>query len=69
MTEPLAKDEPFLLKDLFDRKSVGAIGDAVQVALPAFDRPLFMDRVFDDGWSGPGAQAADAPRHHRAARR
>jgi 3-methyladenine DNA glycosylase AlkC len=46
----LSPDEPFLLKNLFDRKSVGAIGDAVGTALPAFDRSLFMERVFDDGW-------------------
>lgn len=42
MTEP---DEPFLLKNLFDIKSVGAIGDAVRKALPAFDRPVFMAQV------------------------
>jgi 3-methyladenine DNA glycosylase AlkC len=46
----LSPDEPFLLKNLFDRTSVGAIGDAVGTALPAFDRSLFMERVFDDGW-------------------
>ncbi len=46
----MTQDEPFLLKNLFDRTSVGAIGDAVGAALPAFDRPLFMERVFDDGW-------------------
>lgn len=46
----MPQDEPFLLKNLFDRTSVGAIGDAVAAAFPAFDRSLFMGRVFDDGW-------------------
>lgn len=48
----MATQEPFLLKDLFDRKSVGEIADAVEALLPSFDRSAFMDRVFDDGWSG-----------------
>ncbi len=48
----MAKQDPFLLKDLFDRKSVGEIADAVEAALPTLDRSAFMDRVFDDGWSG-----------------
>lgn len=46
----MAQDEPFLLKNLFDRTSVGAIGDAVATVLPAFERAMFMERVFDDGW-------------------
>lgn len=46
----MSGDQPFLLKNLFDRTSVGAIGDAVGVALPGFDRSRFMDGVFDEGW-------------------
>jgi 3-methyladenine DNA glycosylase AlkC len=46
----VAQDEPFLLKNLFDHKSVGAIGDAVADALPAFGRSVFMESVFDNGW-------------------
>lgn len=48
----MAQDEPFLLKNLFDRKSVGEIGDAVLATLPTFDRSRFMERVFDEGWAG-----------------
>jgi 3-methyladenine DNA glycosylase AlkC len=48
----VANDEPFLLKDLFDRKTVGEIADAVEAALPSFDRAGFLERVFDEGWSG-----------------
>lgn len=42
--------EPFLLKNLFDRSSVGAIGVAVGTALPDFDGAIFMGRVFDESW-------------------
>lgn len=48
----MAQDEPFLLKNLFDRTTVGEIGDAVEAALPSFDRPAFMDLVFDADWAG-----------------
>lgn len=42
--------EPFLLKNLFDLASIEQIGDAVNAALPAFDRSRFRDLVFDDDW-------------------
>lgn len=57
----MAQKEPFLLKNLFDRKSVGEIGDAVKAALPTFDRSGFMDRVFDEGW--PGKELKQRMRH------
>jgi 3-methyladenine DNA glycosylase AlkC len=46
----VSPDEPFLLKNLFDRSSVGAIRDAVASAFPEFDCITFMERVFDESW-------------------
>jgi 3-methyladenine DNA glycosylase AlkC len=57
----VARDEPFLLKNLFDRESVGAIGDAVHSALPSFDRTGFVERVFDSGW--PDLELKQRMRH------
>jgi 3-methyladenine DNA glycosylase AlkC len=57
----VAQDEPFLLKNLFNRATVGAIGDAVSTASPAFDRSSFMDLVFDFGW--PGRELKQRIRH------
>lgn len=44
-------DGPFLLKNLFDRESVGAIGNAVHAGSPEFERSAFVERVFDSGWT------------------
>lgn len=43
-------DEPFLLKDLFDRESVAALGAAVAAADPEFDVGGFVAAVFDEAW-------------------
>jgi 3-methyladenine DNA glycosylase AlkC len=47
----VSPDDPFLLKNLFNRESVGAIGDAVHAGFRGFDRSAFMEMVFDTGWS------------------
>jgi 3-methyladenine DNA glycosylase AlkC len=57
----VAQDQPFLLKNLFGEESVGGIGDAVQKALPVFDRYAFMDLVFDARW--PGRELKQRMRH------
>ncbi len=43
-------DGPFLLKDFFNRESVGASGTAIAAAHPTFDEDRFLALVFDDGW-------------------
>lgn len=52
---------PFLLKDLFDQRSVGAIADAVTGALPGFDRARFLEEVFDAEW--PSRELKQRMRH------
>lgn len=46
----LVADDPFLLKDLFNRESVGEVAGAVQAAQPAFDPRAFLAEVFDGRW-------------------
>jgi len=43
MTEPGPR---FLLKDLFNWQSVGAIANSVHAVMPTFDRDEFATRVF-----------------------
>jgi 3-methyladenine DNA glycosylase AlkC len=45
-----AQKERFLLKELFNRESVGELARVVGVALPSFDRTRFVARVFDEHW-------------------
>ena len=43
-------DDRFLLKDFFNRETIGTIGDAGADAYPEFDRAQFLDSVFDGDW-------------------
>ncbi len=43
-------DEPMLLKDLIDRKSVGVIAEAVATARPGLVAEAIVRDVFDDAW-------------------
>lgn len=43
-------DEPFLIKDFFNRDSVGELGAAIAAAAPTFDVDRFLAGVFDEGW-------------------
>jgi len=61
LVESAVPNDRFLLKDLFDRESVGALGDAVQVALPSFDKNAFLQGVFDAGW--PARELKQRMRH------
>jgi 3-methyladenine DNA glycosylase AlkC len=45
-----AQKERFLLKELFNRDTVGEVAGAVGTALPGFDGKTFESRVFDDEW-------------------
>ena len=54
-------EQPFLLKDLFDKESVGALADAIQAASPAFDRERFTELVFDGEW--PDRELKQRMRH------
>jgi 3-methyladenine DNA glycosylase AlkC len=47
-------DERFLLKDFFNRQSIGIVADAVAAAHPPFDRIEFIACVFDDAWDDRG---------------
>ena len=42
--------ERFLLKDFFNRETIGIIADAVVAAYPEFDRRRFHRAVFDEEW-------------------
>ena len=43
-------EEQFLLKDMFDAESVGALADGIADAWDGFDRTAFLTGVFDDVW-------------------
>ncbi|MBT8247325.1 MAG: DNA alkylation repair protein [Acidimicrobiia bacterium] len=43
-------DERFLLKDMFNRETIGVIADAVAAADSRFDPAAFLASVFDDEW-------------------
>lgn len=43
-------DERFLLKDFFNRETIGIIAAAVADASTGFDRRAFLDAVFDEDW-------------------
>jgi 3-methyladenine DNA glycosylase AlkC len=45
-------DEPFLIKDFFNRDSIGALGAAIAQADPSFDAHQLLDLVFDAAWEG-----------------
>ena len=60
-SEATVAGDRFLLKDLFDRDSVGALGDAVVAAFPSFDKNAFLQRVFDAGW--PARELKQRMRH------
>lgn len=44
-------DDPFLLKDLLTRETVGALGSWVATADPTFDEDAFLSDVFDETWA------------------
>ncbi len=54
-------EEQFLLKDLFDPESVGALADGVAAAWDGFERTEFLEAVFDDAW--PGLELKQRMRH------
>ena len=54
-------EERFLLKDLFDRPSVGVVADAIAGADRSFDREAFLTAVFDNDW--PGRELKERMRH------
>lgn len=43
-------EEPFLLKNMVTRETVGALGSWVGAVSPEFDVGAFVADVFDDGW-------------------
>jgi len=45
-------DEPFLLKNMVTRETVGELGSWVSAVSPEFDATAFLNDVFDDNWDG-----------------
>lgn len=47
----LMTTDSFLLKDFFNRETIGIIDEAISAVHPAFDSGTFLAAVFDDRWN------------------